>query len=250
MKQNISKLKLKPTSNYTKSIKILTVSYTRGKEENIRTKNVLDSKEFSKKMRPIFCLINTMYSQISIGKDNRIVSDNFDLSEEFSTVFEDAVRLLSVKSDKYYLSDTENSSDSVDIDIRKFENHPIVQANKENISENQDFYFSNTKDNDLLKEVSYRFKPQIEWYNSNIPKKCLKEVPAICAPPLNNICNKETITQKSFPNNPRISDVTPVLDVTPEDASLLKNYILFSVLSVVSTIYERTMQKQILEYID
>ena len=48
-------------------------------------------------------------------------------------------------------------------------------------------------------------------------------MPAICAPPFNNICNKETITQKSFPNNPRISDVTPVFDVTPEDASLLKN---------------------------
>ena len=75
-------------------------------------------------------------------------------------------------------------------------------------------------------------------------------MPAICAPPFNNICNKETITQKSFPNNPRISDVTPVFDVTPEDASLLKNYILFSILSVVSTIYERTTQKQILEYID
>ena len=104
----------------------MTVSYTRGKDENIRMKNVLDRKEFSKKMRPIFCLINTMYSEISIGKDNRIVSDNFDLSEEFSTVFEDAVRLLSVKPDKYYLSDTENSSDSVDIDIRKFENHQIV----------------------------------------------------------------------------------------------------------------------------
>ena len=41
-----------------------------------------------------------------------------------------------------------------------------------------------------------------------------------------------------------------MLDVTPEDASLLKNYILLSVLSVVSKIYERIIQKQILEYID
>ena len=35
LRQNISKLKLKPTSNYTKSIKTVVVSYTKGKEGNI-----------------------------------------------------------------------------------------------------------------------------------------------------------------------------------------------------------------------
>ena len=54
--------------------------------------------------------------------------------EEFCTFFEDAVRSLNVKLDEYYLSDTENLSDSVEIVIRKFENHPSVQAIKENIS--------------------------------------------------------------------------------------------------------------------
>ena len=42
--------------------------------------------------------------------------------------------------------------------------------------------------------------------------------------------------------------MTPVFK--KEDASLLKNYRLVSVLPVVSKIYERIMQKQILEYID
>ena len=154
LKQNISKLKLKPISNYSKNIKTSVVSYTRRKEENIRTKNVSDSKEFSKTMRPFLSNKNTMYSQFSLEKDNGIVSDNFDLSKEFSTCFEDAVRLLNVKPDEYYLSDTKNSSDSVDIDIRKFKNHPSVQAIKKNISVNHNFYFSNTIDNDLLKEVT------------------------------------------------------------------------------------------------
>ena len=54
---------------------------------------------------------NTVFSQISIEKNNRIISDDFDLPEEFSTFFEDAVRLLNVKPDEYYLSDTENLSD-------------------------------------------------------------------------------------------------------------------------------------------
>ena len=60
------------------------------------------------------------------------------MSEEFSTFFEDAVRSLNVKPDKYYLSDTENLRDSVEIPILKFENHPNVQSITQNISVNQE----------------------------------------------------------------------------------------------------------------
>ena len=70
----------------------------------------------------------------------------------------------------------------------------------------------------------------------------------ICAPPLNDIWNNEIITQKRFPNNLKLADVTLVLK--KEDASLLKNCRPISVLPVVSKIYERIMQKQIVEYID
>ena len=59
-----------------------------------------------------------------------MISDDFDLSEEFSTFFKDAVRSLSVKPDEYYLNDTEILSDPVEIAIRKFGNHPGVQAIK------------------------------------------------------------------------------------------------------------------------
>ena len=76
------------------------------------------------------------------------------MSEEFSTFFEDVVRSLSVKPDEFYLSDTKNLSDLVEIAIRKFENHPSVQAIKQNISGNQEFYFSNTEVMDILKETT------------------------------------------------------------------------------------------------
>ena len=59
---------------------------------------------------------NIIFLQISIEKNKIIISDDLDLSEEFSTFFEDAVRSL----DEHYLSDTENLSDSVEIAIRKF----------------------------------------------------------------------------------------------------------------------------------
>ena len=107
-------------------------------------KNVLDSKKFWKTMRPFLSDKNTVFSKISKEKYNWNISDNLDLSKEFSIFFEDVVRSLNVEPDKYYLSETGNLSNATDIAIWKFENHPSVQAIKQNISVNKDFYFSNT----------------------------------------------------------------------------------------------------------
>ena len=165
------------------------------------------------------------------------------MSEECSTFFEDAVRLLNIKPDEFYLSDTENLSDPVEIAIRKFASHPSVQAIKQNISVNQDFYFSNTEVRIVLKETkTLNNKKNVTC--GNIPTKILKEVSDICAPVLNNIWNKEIIKQKIFLNDLKLADVQK------EHASLLKNYRPVSVLPVVSRIYEMIIQKQILEYID
>ena len=76
-------------------------------------------------MRP-FCLMKTVFLQSSIEKDNRIIYDDFNLSEELSTFFEDVVRSVNVKPDEYYLSDTEILNDLVKIAITKFENHVRV----------------------------------------------------------------------------------------------------------------------------
>ena len=116
---------------------------------------------------------------------------------------------LNVKPDEYYISDTGNLSDPVEISIGKFENHPSVQVLKQNISVNQDFHFSNTEVSDILKETTALNNKKNGTFG-NIPTKRLKEVSDICAPALNDIWNNEIITQKSFPNNLKLADVTPV----------------------------------------
>ena len=75
LKQNISKLKLKPTSNYTKSIVVkqnfCSKLYKRKRRryyESLDMKNVLDSKEFWKTMRLVLSGKNTVFSQITIEK--------------------------------------------------------------------------------------------------------------------------------------------------------------------------------------
>ena len=114
LRQNISKLKFKPTLNFVKNIKTFVVSYTKRKKKKYYDFFELfwAVKNLGKRW-DLFCLIKTVFSKISIEESNRIISDDFDLSEEFSTFFEDAARLFDVKPDEYYLSDKENLSDPV-----------------------------------------------------------------------------------------------------------------------------------------
>ena len=114
-------------------------------------KTVLESKELWKTMRPFFSDKKIVFSKISIEKNNRIISDDFHLPEKSSTFFEDDVRLVNVKPDDFYLSDTENLSDPVEIPISNLKNHPSVKAIKRNIPVIQDLCFSNTEVRDMLK---------------------------------------------------------------------------------------------------
>ena len=79
------------------------------------------------------------------------------MPEEFSTFFEDTVRSLNA-----------------------------VQAIKQNILVNQDFYFCITEVSDILKETTAINNKRNGTFG-NIPTKILKEVSDICAPALNDI---------------------------------------------------------------
>ena len=100
--------------------------------------------------------------------ENWIISGHFDLPEEFSTFFEDTVRSLNA-----------------------------VQAIKQNILVNQDFYFCITEVSDILKETT-AINDKRNGTFGNIPTKILKEVSDICAPALNDIWDNEIITHKNF----------------------------------------------------
>ena len=123
-------LKLKKNKNFCSKL------YKRERRkyyESLDRKNVLNSKKFWNTIGLFLSDKNTVFSQISIEKNSRIISDNFNLSEEFSTFFEDAVRSLNLEPDEYYVCDMGNLSNPVELAIRKFENHPGVQAIKHNI---------------------------------------------------------------------------------------------------------------------
>ena len=55
---------------------------------------------------------------------NRIISDDFDLSEQLISLFEHDVRSLIIKPHKSYISDLKDIGEPIEITIKKFENYP------------------------------------------------------------------------------------------------------------------------------
>ena len=102
---------------YKKGKNYRTKLYKRGKRKHyelLNMKNILGSKNFWKSMKLFLSGKNTICLEIRIVKSSRIISEGFDLSEQFSIFFEDSVRLLNVKPDEYYLSDTRNLIDPLE----------------------------------------------------------------------------------------------------------------------------------------
>ena len=69
----------------------------------------------------------------------------------------------------------------------------------------------------------------------------------ICSPILATIWNEEILLNKSFPENLKLADVSPVFK--KKDKIFVKIYRPVSVLPTVFKIFERIMQKQISDYI-
>ena len=110
----------------------------------------------------------------------------------------------------------------------------------------QKFVFSLTNLPDIIIEVtSLNTKKAITF--KNIPVKHLKKTFDTCSPTLNDIwCN--AIKECIFPSQLKLADITLILK--QGDATCAENYRPVSVLPVVSKIYEKIMQRQIISYVD
>lgn len=94
-------------------------------------KNVLDNKEFWKAVK-LLLFDKNIFSKINIEKN---LSDDFSLSEVFSTLFADADRSLTLKQDGYRRIDIEHMKDPLEIDAQKFWNPAKFLAIRQNMLE-------------------------------------------------------------------------------------------------------------------
>ena len=82
--------------------------------------------------------------------------------------------------------------------------------------------------------------------SNSIPAKALKETSDICSPVLQQMWNDETLKKCQFPENLKLADIIPVFK--EEDKNLAENCRLVSVLPTLPRVFEKIMQKQVINH--
>ena len=101
---------------------------------------------------------------------DKTISNDARVVEEFSSVFENAIKSLNISPRNLTLGDTTNFSNPLEIATKKFENNLSVQIIKEHICVGQEFDF------EQLKLVSTIFYQIFIFSPNDSPSKTMKNV--------------------------------------------------------------------------
>ena len=101
--------------------------------------------------------------------------------------------------------------------------------------------------NDINKEIKSLDSSKKGAFKNITPKSFNKGQDICCRPSLCNIWAEEIVRKGTFPKNLKNADVTLVFK--KDNPILVENYRLISVLPTVSKIFERIIQKEVIDYI-
>ena len=200
-------------------------------------------------MKPFLSEKCTYASKISLVHNDNVISDDQELADTFNNFFEQTVDNLGIQE---YQSDHNIDINSISDDpivyaIAKYKNHPSIIMINENVSFESRFSFTAVNEDDIQREI-LNLNPKKPGTFGNIPTKMLKSSSEICSVALQNIWNSEILGKLYFPNKLKLADITPVYK--KKDPILVENYRPASVLTSVSKIFERIIQKEFSNYVD
>ena len=110
---------------------------------------MIDNKQFSKAVEPLLSE-GSQCSQINlVDQDNLILYDK-SLSKEFSKFFDTAGKNLYAKG--HQVSLVNENSDSTDINLNKYVDHPSIFKIKQYFNKSTESNFSQITPNDIKKE--------------------------------------------------------------------------------------------------
>ena len=150
---------------------------------------------------------------------------------------------LAIEENKALLDDASDVLDPVKKSIKKFRNHPSILDIRKNVSLTSRFSFVEVDITEMIAEIN-NLNVKKSGTFMNIPVKRLKEVVDIVAQPLTDIWKVEIVQGMKFASQLKLADITPL---HKKLATVNKeNYRPVSLLPVVSKLFERLMQKQMI----
>ena len=179
-------------------------------------KNATDNNEFWKTVQPYLSHNVTTFLKVSQVKKGEIISAESKVANSFSNFFENAIRSLNIRANEHS-QENYDLKNPIEIAIKLL----IINLINKNITNNENFHFSPGDYENILKEIINLDNKKNGTFK-NIPTRLLKDVSDVCSPILANIWNEEIQLNKSFLENLKLADVTPIFK--KKDKTFIENY--------------------------
>ena len=138
---------------------------------NLNLNDITDSKKFWRTIKPLFSDKGQQTKQITLIDKGNIISDDHEVADTFSSMFNNAVNSLNIEENKHLLTFSE-ALDPVDKAIKVYEAHPSILKIKE-INKPQNFSFSEVNLSEIEKQLQ-NLNPKKATTYMNMPTKLLK----------------------------------------------------------------------------
>ena len=214
---------------------------------NLDLNKYTDNIKFWYTVKPMFSNSGSGRNKITLIENGEVVSDDKINAESFNEFFIDAVSSLAIEENQAILDDADEVLDPVKRAVKKFGHHPSILDIKRNVSITTKFSFTEIDVAEMITEVNNLNAKKAGTF-MNIPVKILKEAADIVAQPLVDIWKYEIILGRKFSSQLKLADITPLhkkLETINKE-----NYRPVSLLPVISKLFERLMQKQMIAYIE
>ena len=214
---------------------------------NLDLNRYTDNVKFWYTVKPMFSNSSGGRNKITLVDNGEIVADDEINAESFNEFFIDAVSSLAIEENRVILDDASEILDPVKRAIKRFGHHPSILDIKRNVSITAKFSFTEVGVAEMITEINNLDAKKAGTF-MNIPVNVLKETVDIVAQPLADIWKFEIILGRKFSSQLKLADITPLHKKL--ESIKKENYRPVSLLPVVSKLFERLMQKQMIAYIE
>ena len=214
--------------------------------ENLNERNVTDTKNFWKTVKPYLSNKNISNSKITLVENDTILTEDKKVAKELNDFFSTIVMNLGISRPNDFDPLSENIRDKTIQAIVKYRDHPSIVAIRNKCNRTPYFIFPNISAEEITKEIR-KLDPSKASHDNDIPTKIIKENADIF---LEFICMSvnHSIDNNIFPSTLKLANITPVFK--KGSANSKENYRPVSILPNLSKIFERCMFKHMSNYFE
>ena len=209
---------------------------------NLDVKYITDNKLFWKTVKPCFSDKTKKNRNITLVREDKIISEDKDLAKVFNDHFCNIVEEQNIE----VTLDQDLEHTPVFNAIRKYKDHPSIIMIMKNMKTDNSFKFEHVSIRDIEIEIE-NIDTSKAFQNDDIPSNIIKQNCDIFSRIIHNQFNNSLETSV-FPEELKNADVIPVFKKGSRND--IENYRPVSILPNISKIFERCIYKQLYSYFD